>query len=220
MKRCLILVEGPTEEGFVKELLVPKFEPLDFHLTPIVLITKKIKSGGKYTGGVTSYAKMRADLGRLLADPGALVTTMIDYYGLPLDTPGMANRPISSPVHQVRHVEEAIFKDLKSPRNLIPFLALHEFEALLFADPVITATVIPAPDKASELIAVAGGLAPEDINEHVDTAPSKRLMKVFPTFKKTLHGPIAAERIGLAAIRARCPHFDRWLSRLEEYAAS
>jgi hypothetical protein len=220
MKRCLILVEGPTEEGFVKDLLVPMFAPLDFHLTPIVLTTKKIKSGGKFKGGVTSYAKMRADLARLLPDTGALVTTMIDYYGLPTDTPGMVSRPVSSPAHRVRHVEEAIHKDLASPRNLIPFLALHEFEALLFTDPAITAAVIPAPEKASELAAIAGGLAPEDINEHVDTAPSKRLLRVFPTFKKTLHGPIAAERIGLAAIRARCPHFNGWLSRLEEHAAS
>jgi hypothetical protein len=220
MKRCLILVEGPTEEGFVKDLLVPMFAPLDFHLTPIVLMTKKIKSGGKFTGGVTSYAKMRADLARLLPDTGALVTTMIDYYGLPADTPGMASRPASSPAHRVRHVEDAIYQDLASPRNLILFLALHEFEALLFTDPAITASVIPAPEKASELAAIAGGLAPEDINEHVDTAPSKRLLRVFPTFKKTLHGPIAAERIGLAAIRARCPHFNGWLSRLEEHAAS
>jgi len=207
-------------EGFVKELLVPMFAARDLHLTPIILMTKKIKSGGKFKGGVTSYVKMRADLVKLLSDTGALVTTMIDYYGLPSDTPGMADRPVSSSANRVRHVEEATYKDLGSPRNLIPFLALHEFEALLFADPVITAAVIPAPEKASELIAIAGGLAPEDINEHVDSAPSKRLLKVCPTFKKTLHGPVAAERIGLAAIRSCCPHFDSWVIRLDQFAAS
>ena len=102
----------------------------------------------------------------------------------------------------------------------MPFLALHEFEAFLFTDPAITAAVIPAPEKTPELIAISEGFAPEDINERVDTAPSKRLEQVFPTFKKTLHGPTAAKRIGLEAIRARCPHFNSWLTRLEQFAAS
>jgi len=152
---------------------------------------------------VTSFAKMRADLVRLLPDTGALVTTMIDYYGLPMDTPGMANRPAARPMDRVRHVEESIGKDLGCPRHFLPFLALHEFEALLFTDPAITAEAIPAP---------------EDINEHLDTAPSKRLQQVFPTYKKTLHGPTAAKRIGLSAIRSCCPHFDSWVTRLEQIA--
>ncbi len=220
MKRCLILVEGPTEERFVKDLLALRFEPLDFHLTPIILTTKLVKSGGKFKGGVTSYAKMRADLAKLLGDTGALITTMIDYYGLPTDTPGMSDRPVARPIDRVRHVEEAILRNLGSPRHFMPFLALHEFEAFLFTDPAITAAVIPAPEKTPELVAISEGLAPEDINERVDTAPSKRLEQVFPSFKKTLHGPTAAKRIGLEAIRARCPHFNSWLTRLEQFAAS
>lgn len=215
-----MLVEGPAEERFVKDLLVTRFEPLDLHLTPVILTTKLIKCGGKFKGGVTSYAKMRADLAKLLGDTGALITTMIDYYGLPTDTPGMRDRPVASPIERVRHVEEAIHGDMGSPRHFMPFLALHEFEAFLFTDPAITAETIPAPEKTPELIAISEGLAPEDINERVDTAPSKRLEQVFPTFKKTLHGPTAAMRIGLEAIRARCPHFNSWLVRLEKFAAS
>jgi hypothetical protein len=142
---------------------------------------------------------------------------MIDYYGLPEDTPGMADRPRASSRDRVRHVEMAIYNDVGAPRNFLPFLALHEFEALLFADHEITAATIPAREKTSELLAVADGLAPEDINENRETAPSKRLLKVFPSFKKTLHGPTAAKRIGLDAIRSKCPHFDNWISRLEKY---
>lgn len=220
MKRCLMLVEGQTEERFVKDVLCPVFEPRGVFLFPTILTTKVVKSGPNFKGGVTNYAKLRADLSKLLSDTSAVVTTMIDYYGLPDDTPGMATRPLAPAIHRVRHVEQSIFLDVGSPRHFMPFLALHEFEALLFADHEITAAVIPAREKALELLAMAGGLAPEDINENRETAPSKRLQKVFPSFKKTLHGPTAAKRIGLEAIRARCPHFDSWITRLEQFAAS
>jgi Domain of unknown function (DUF4276) len=215
-----MLVEGQTEERFVKDVLCPVFEPRGVFLFPTILTTKVVKSGPDFKGGVTNYAKLRADLSKLLSDTGAVVTTMIDYYGLPEDTPGMANRPPAPAIHRVRHVELAIYHDFGSPRHFMPFLALHEFEALLFADHEITAAVIPAREKADELLAAAGGLAPEDINENRETAPSKRLKQVFPSFKKTLHGPTAAKRIGLEAIRARCPHFDSWITRLEQFAAS
>lgn len=218
MKRCLILVEGQTEERFVKDVLCPEFEPRGFYLSPTILTTKIVKSGPNFKGGVTSYAKLRADLDKLLRS-GAVVTTMIDYYGLPSDTPGMSNRPVGRAIDRVKHVEEAIFNDLGSP-YLLPFLALHEFEALLFVDHETTASVIPAPEKAFELLAIAGGAEPEDINEDPETAPSKRLKRVFPSFRKTLHGPTAAKRIGLSALRSRCPHFDSWISRLEKHAAS
>ena len=218
MKRCLILVEGQTEERFVKDVLCPEFEPRGFYLSPTILTTKIVKSGPNFKGGVTSYAKLRADLDKLLRS-GAVVTTMIDYYGLPSDTPGMSNRPIGRAIDRVKHVEKAIFDDVGSP-YLLPFLALHEFEALLFVDHETTASVIPAPEKASELLAIAGGAEPEDINENPETAPSKRLKQVFPSFRKTLHGPTAAKRIGLSALRSRCPHFDSWITRLEKHSAS
>ena len=107
MKRCLILVEGPTEERFVKDVLLAEFLPRGLHLTPIILATKVVKSGGKFTGGVTSYAKIRRDLIKLLGASGCWVTTMIDYYGLPEDTPGMSSRPSAPAIHRVRHVEDA-----------------------------------------------------------------------------------------------------------------
>lgn len=215
-----MLVEGQTEERFVKDVLCPLFEPLGVFLTPTILTTKVVKSGSNFKGGVTHYAKLRADLSKLLSDTGAVVTTMIDYYGLPEDTPGMRDRPAASARLRVLHVEAAIYHDVGSPRHFIPFLALHEFEALLFADHEITAATIPAREKAAELLAIAGGLDPEDINENRETTPSKRLKKVFPSFKKTLHGPTAAKRIGLKVMRARCPHFNSWLIRLEQFAAS
>jgi hypothetical protein len=33
--------------------------------------------------------------------------------------------------------------------------------------------------------------------------------------RKTLHGPMAVDAIGIAAMRQACPHADAWLRRLE-----
>lgn len=219
MKRCLILVEGQTEERFVKDLLAPAMEIHGLAMIPTVLKTRKVLSGTDFKGGVTSYAKMRSNLLPLLRDRGALVTMMIDYYGLPGDAPGMNTRPSGATARErVRHVENGIFQDLGSPVHFAPFLALHEFEAWLFTDIEATAAVIPAPEKARELQLAVVGLQPEEINEGITTAPSKRLLQVFPSFRKALHGPVAAKRIGLQKIRSKCPHFEQWLVRLERHA--
>ena len=34
-------------------------------------------------------------------------------------------------------------------------------------------------------------------------------------YKKNADGPLVANRVGLAKIRAQCPRFDSWLTRLE-----
>lgn len=52
------------------------------------------------------------------------------------------------------------------------------------------------------------------VNDGLQTAPSKRLHHRLPAYQKTLHGPLAVEGLGLAALRAQCPHLDAWLSRL------
>ena len=40
-------------------------------------------------------------------------------------------------------------------------------------------------------------------------------MKLFPRYQKPLFGPLAVMEIGLSTIRKECPHFSRWLERLE-----
>ncbi|HYM59599.1 MAG TPA: DUF4276 family protein, partial [Thermoanaerobaculia bacterium] len=135
-KRALILVEGQTEERFVKDVLAPAFWPRGLFFVPTLLVTKRVKSGPNFKGGVTSFARFQNDTRRLLnSSGGALVTTLLDYYGLPSDFPGMKTRPNGTPQQRVSHVEQAIRQHFGSPHHFIPFLALHEFEAWLFASP-------------------------------------------------------------------------------------
>jgi hypothetical protein len=60
---------------------------------------------------------------------------------------------------------------------------------------------------------------PEEINDSPETAPSKRLRTLVPGYQKPLLGVLAILEIGLAAIRAECPHFDGWLKTLEALVA-
>jgi hypothetical protein len=65
---------------------------------------------------------------------------------------------------------------------------------------------------------VASFNCPEDINEGETTAPSKRLIHHLPRYEtlKVRVGAAAADAIGLPTLREKCPHFGRWLTRLEK----
>lgn len=212
MKRVHVLVEGQTEETFVRQLLAPHLSPLGIHLIPTLLITKRVKTGPSFRGGVTSYAKVRRHLKRLLGDSNvAVVTTMIDFYGLPKDFPGLAaarQRPASK---RAKHLEEALQRDLLD-RRLIPYFSLHEFEALLFVAPEEIERALTQRGLGRRL---AHPAAPEEINDGEETHPAARIRALAPRYRKALHGPIIAERIGLVALRQSCPHFDAWVERLE-----
>jgi hypothetical protein len=222
-KRVLILVEGQTEERFVKDVLGPAFFAHELFFHPTILVTKRVKDGPNFKGGVTNFAKFENDARRLLdSAAGALVTTLLDYYRLPVDFPGMDSRQTKgTPAKRVQHVEKAVAAHFGSPANFLPFLALHEFEAWLFASPAELPRVMTESHKQAKFAAIrAGAATPEDINERPEFAPSKQIEALFPAYKKTLHGPNTVARIGLEKIRAECPHFNEWMKKLEAFAAA
>jgi len=218
MKRALILVEGQTEERFVKDVLQEHFWNLGLDLSPTVLVTKQVKSGPDFKGGVTNFHNFERDMKRLLGNNGnALVTMMLDYDGLPPDFPGMDKRPAGDPVKRVTVVEQAIHSHFNRRLNFIPYLSLHEFEALVFASPDELPKMITESSKQDKFMAIREAFnTPEDIDE--TDWPSKRIEALFPAYRKNLHGPTVAKRIGLTKLREECPHFNRWLERLESFA--
>ena len=209
MSRVLVFVEGQTEETFVRDLLVPYFSRLGIYLTPILAQT----SPG-HKGGIVSYGKVKHQLTRLCRqDQGAYVTTMMDYYGLPNDFPGLDGR-VADAHEQVMRLELALQQDIDAP-NFIPNLMLHEFEALLFSAPEKIAEWLDDQALLAPMAAIRAAFAtPEHINNSPQTAPSKRILTLVPHYKKTVDGPLIAEDIGLDAIRAQCPHFNNWIERL------
>ena len=144
---------------------------------------------------------------------------MLDYYRLPADFPGMANRPKTvNPFARIRHVEQAIFSHFNDQR-FVPFLALHEFEAWVFWCPLTLPEVMTEPKKQPRFAAACKGFqTPEQINERPGHNPAALITSIFPAYRKVLHGPTATERIGLPLIRSRCKHFHEWLGRVEAFA--
>jgi hypothetical protein len=222
MKRVLILAEGQTEEAFCNEVLRPHFAHLSIHVNATRIATSVSRSRREHRGGHGSqYSHIEADLRRLLGDTNAaLVTTMIDYYALPHDFPGLENRPAKGYVERVAYVEAAWTSRVNNPRFL-PHLTLHEFEALMFVGPDEIGQFFNSTDASARVQEVCRGFqSPEEIDEGRETCASRRLIRIIPEYVKRVHGPILAANIGLSRIRAICPHFNQWLTRIEALADS
>ena len=216
--RLLMLVEGQSEEAFVKQTLAPWLaERGVFVQNPVLLWTKRLPEGSGFRGGVANWAQIRRNLLPLLADGDAWVTTLLDFYGLPDDVPGAARlRGPGLAAERVRAVQAALAGEFAQSPRFIPFLALHEFEAWMFAAPKIVADHFgSAPIAAKLAAAVPADGGPEAINLGPDTHPKARLRKVCPAYKETSDGPILLAKIGIPAVHAQCPHFAAGLDQLE-----
>jgi hypothetical protein len=223
VSKISVLVEGQTEEAFVKEVLVDHLAPKGIAIVPTILETSRTHSSLKHKGGMPKYEKIRKDIAALLRDTGTnLVTTMFDYYGLRPDFPGNASVSLTAGCRQrVKHLETALAADIGRAR-FEPYLMTHEFEAFLFVDVGITAELIAlssAEEQAmrSALGMVAGAFSsPEEINTTVP--PSKRLIAVCPRYEKPLFGPVVAGIVGVDALKAGCERFSEWMAVLESHA--
>lgn len=127
----------------------------------------------------------------------------------------------SNPYERIRILEEGMLKVI--PENFtyrfLPNIVLHEFEGLLFNQISYFDQLFEVAEYKNrhELINILEQFPnPELINEGRDTSPSHRLNGlIFYSFQKTVHGILLAESIGLEAIRAKAPHFNEWITRLE-----
>ncbi len=222
MIRLHFLVEGSTEQTFVNEMLKPELSRLNIFSDACLVKTGR-KRGKVHKGGITSYFKLKNDLRHWLKQDKhqeARFTTMVDFYALPNDFPGYdESRRQTGSKKRIDILEQQFRRDIGDSR-FIPYIQQHEFEALLFTEP--TQFVVAYPERELEiqqLVAVRSQfVSPEDINEN--RAPSKRIQAIFPDyakFKPTV-GPLVAMEIGLTKIRAENPHFDEWLTKLEQLA--
>ncbi len=129
---------------------------------------------------------------------------------------------ITDPYTRVKHVEQELGKKVADElgfSRFIPYIQLHEFEALLLVDPNKLLNQFIGREKAvANLIKIREtGKTPEHIDDGANTAPSKRIIDEIPeyTYQKAAAGPLVAKEIGLKKLRADCKHFGCWVSRLE-----
>jgi len=219
MRFAHILVEGQTEETFVKTVFNPYFLNFNINFTPIIVSTKRIKSGLKFKGGVSTYQKIKKDIRHIINDASAeIITTMFDYYGLPDDFPGKNTLPSTSCFEQAKHLEEAFAADINNPK-FIPFIMLHEFEAFAFIDPAQFSLIFPDKNIQPRLMDIKNQFSSvEEINDGAATHPSQRIELLVSEYKKNLHGPIITKRIGINPILKQCAHFRAWVEKIVDFA--
>lgn len=211
--RVYIMCEGQTEESFINRVLAPYFEPFQIYCIPIIYRTKTTTSR-VYRGGIDTYGKIKHQTQMLCHQhPNELVTTFVDYYQLPGDTPGM-NLPYTSLYDRIATIEKCVEDDINAS-NLVFHLAVHEFEALLFSDPDAFQLISEDDNVISQIHQIHDYYEnPEFINNSVETAPSKRLLQLIPYYAKIRHGTMLSEYIGIEKMKDECPHFKRWIEKV------
>lgn len=216
----VVLVEGPTEQRFVKDLLVPFLVNKSVYLTPIIID----KPGEK--GGDVKFARAKNDIEKHLKQRNdTWITLLVDYYGIRGDWPGYDESK-----RQTDHVRKAevmnqatadevqrLFQDQNPGRRFIPYVSMHEIEALYFSDPACLAGKLGVSQRVIDAILAECG-EPEKINDNSQTAPSKRLEALSARFKKASTGIAIAQGIGIQKMREACPLFNAWLTKIEQLA--
>jgi hypothetical protein len=197
MIRVCIICEGPTEVEFVNRCLEPYLRPSGISAYGTVLSAKS----GRHRGGNLTVGRLAKKISLLYSEADR-VTTLVDFYGFK-DRKGRSRAEL----------EAAILSGVASstrgydPRFVLPYVQMHEFEGLLFTDPQAFEWVEDGWDDYTKraLEAVAQEFtSPEEINDSPETAPSKRIERIFKgAYSKTEHGPLIAESIRcLAFLRA------------------
>ena len=221
-----VVCEGQSEASFVKHILSPYFQRItdyqSFLMPSIVITSNDRKAGRVYTGGLTNYSKAKNSIIKVI-NKGRAVTTMFDYFRLPNDFPGYDEiASYGSDCDKVLHLEEKIKEDICSSTGIDgyyfrPYIQLHEFEALFFADlDALKDQYIDSVEDIELLKTEIKGLEPEDINDGYETAPSKRLGKYF-NYRKGNSVMYPLGKIGVDKLRRRCPHFSAWIEELTVY---
>ncbi len=213
MRRIKILVEGQTERIFTNEILEPHFHEKNLSVISVLL---------QEAGGIPKYSRaIKEILKALKSDRNSFCTTMIDFYGMPNDWPGRTeSQSCQNYKDKAQKIEQALLNDAINqmgdswnPAQFIPYVQMHEFEALLFSD--ISVLANDNPSIILRLTSRLGVSCPEEINDNYDTCPSRRIKQQIKEYNKQVSGIIAAKKIGLTKMREKCPHFNEWIEKLE-----
>lgn len=217
----IVLVEGQTEKIFVEKLLCPHIVDKNVYLCPIIFT----KPGEK--GGDVRFSRAKRDIGNHLKQRSdTYITLMMDYYAIK-EWPGLEESKRQREhfkkagvinIETEKRVQE-LFPEQNRERRFIPYVSMHETEALYFCDPTVIAETLNINQAEIESILHECG-GPEAINDSVETAPSKRLSKLSHNkYRKTTTGIAMAKRIGIRRMRECCPLFDSWIGKMENLNA-
>ena len=209
--RLVIVCEGETEQRFCRDLLSG--------FLGMEIDAPKIK---RSNGGLVPWDILSTQLATLLKKENAVVSTLIDFYGIKKQHkfPGWEEIISSDKQKRVEDLEERMrnyFPDALRYR-FIPYLQLQEFESLLFSNKEVLLNFVSSKGgdvKALEKL-FSSSIPPELINGSQETSPSHRLQSAILGYQKVVHGIKLAKEIGITNMREKCPHFNQWLTTLQD----
>ena len=219
-------MEGVAEETFVNGVLGPHLSRQGYSSVAARLMGDAHPRSRR--GGGRSWQSVRKGILRHLnEDPEVVATTMVDYYGMPQSKsrqwPGRVEAASLPFLQKAETIRNALAQDISegmgssfNQNRFIPYVSMHEFEALLFSDCMGFADSVGLPEIGHAMQGILDGFgSPEEIDDSYTTAPSKRILALIQGYDKVAMGATAIQDIGLENIRRRCRNFARWLSRLE-----
>ncbi len=224
MNSIYIVVEGQTEQTFVRHVLAPYMADKGIYLHSALIGTPGHK------GGDIRFHRAKADICNFLRQrKDTFVSTMFDYFRIDSQWPGaeklqweIQNGVAYTASQKAEILESATqneiagsFSKYDAENRFIPYIEMHEFEAVLFSDPEILANKTEIDIVQIQSI-IAAYDNPEEINGNPDKTPGKRLDILKNGYRKVAMGKIISEAIGIQTIRRQCPHFDSWLTKLEQ----
>lgn len=234
MKFLYIICEGQSEQIFINNLLIPYIYAnhynnfSEYNISAPILRSHKARNQAN-KGGDVRYARLKNHIEHFITQtqtPNCYVTTFIDFYAIGNDFPSYNNLSlVNGAVAQAKMLENDLQQiDL---HRVIPYIQLHEYETIYFADIagfVATDKKLQPISQLMTNILVSFNNDPEQINNSPTTAPSKCIQGIFANqylnYKdsKTLYASLYSDasycihKINL--IRARCSHFDAWVKLL------
>jgi hypothetical protein len=223
--RLLVHVEGDTEETFVNRLLASHLHTYGF-----AKVSARKMGNARQRGGIRPWNTVKDGICKHLThDAQCFATLLVDYYAMPAT--GSKAWPGRDQANQLAHankaqtIERSLQQDIAQThgpnvaQRFIPYVVMHEFEALLFSDCAALANALGETALTAAFAQIRNRAAtPEHINDSPQTAPSKRIIHLVPQYQhqKPRLGTWAALEVGLPAMRRECPGFADWLHRLEQ----
>ena len=124
---------------------------------------------------------------------------------------------------QVTSLEQE-FGKFVNKQNFIPYIQLHEFEALVLCNIPELVRMYPNAEKElnqlDKIVMGDYGGNTELVDNSPATAPSKRIIQALTgkyRYDKPQGGKLTTSSLGIPALRTRCRHFNDWLTKIEKY---
>lgn len=222
MKNLYFIVEGDSEEQFVKRILKPYLISKGLPHYGINVIMIEMKGGGH---GVNNIEHLKNTIKPILYyKDQPVITTLIDHYRLNSETklPGYNECIKESDIEKrLSKMEEKLndaVQSIKSYRFFIPYIQRHEFETFLFADPEQGFDLEDERIKQAVVDLCNSFASIEDINCTPKGAPSERLKKIYlkygKKYRKADDAVDIAELTTIEKMLDKCPRFKNWIDTL------